>query len=226
METVRGAGRSWFHAGAAAAALLVALGGFSVMYFGPLRAGEFRGPLALHVQAAVFFGWLALFLTQSLLVRARHIGAHRRLGAAGLVLAPLMIASGAYVALVLDAVAAGLVGGDGVGAGAPGAVDECRDPRAAPILRLGAGAAAAERAAVAALGRRRIGLVGAPLQMDVRRTLRLAAVRHRSAAVVVTSGAEPAEEGDGERARSHLPCPRTERAARKAAGAPATRQRG
>lgn len=48
-------------------------------------------PLYLHVHGLVFTSWIALFLSQTMLIAVRRTDLHRRLGWAGAVLAVLMV---------------------------------------------------------------------------------------------------------------------------------------
>jgi hypothetical protein len=78
---------------------LTVFAGFSQTYF---LKGVF-GTKALspffHVHGAVFTCWIALFVVQSMLVRAGRTDIHRRLGVAGAVLAPLMVIIGVMAAI-------------------------------------------------------------------------------------------------------------------------------
>ena len=65
------------------AALIVAMG-FWPTYFGPLLAGTADHPPVIHVHAAVFVGWLALFGTQVGLAATGHLALHRKLGEIGI----------------------------------------------------------------------------------------------------------------------------------------------
>lgn len=59
-------------------------------------------PIAVHVHAAVFVGWMALLSTQVLLVRSGRIALHRRLGQLGAVMTPLMPVAGLWAAWTVD----------------------------------------------------------------------------------------------------------------------------
>jgi uncharacterized membrane protein len=64
--------------------------GFAPTYF---LKGYFGGPPLsplVHLHGLIFTGWILLFLTQTALVAGRRIDLHRRLGAAGVVLAGLI----------------------------------------------------------------------------------------------------------------------------------------
>lgn len=44
-------------------------------------------PLVLYVHAAIFAGWVVLLITQSALIRTRHVTLHRKIGLCALALA-------------------------------------------------------------------------------------------------------------------------------------------
>lgn len=79
--------RSRFFTAMAVLALLVAFTGFAGTYFLPVARGSFHAPLIVHAHGVILFGWLGLFLIQSLLIHGRDLRLHRRLGWAGGVLA-------------------------------------------------------------------------------------------------------------------------------------------
>ena len=54
----------------------------------------FAVPLIYHVHAAVFFSWIALFVTQVGLVASGNLALHRRLGWLSALLIPVMVALG------------------------------------------------------------------------------------------------------------------------------------
>jgi hypothetical protein len=70
--------------------------GFAKNYY--LRAWLGTRPIGalVHVHGAVMTGWVALFLTQTLLVSARRVDLHRKLGIAGAALAAIVVALGVY----------------------------------------------------------------------------------------------------------------------------------
>ena len=82
-----------FYVGSAIVALAIGVGAFSP---GLLNPASRRGPVtplvALH--AVAFTGWLVLYLVQSVLASTGNLRLHRRLGAAGSVLAVAMIVVG------------------------------------------------------------------------------------------------------------------------------------
>lgn len=72
------------------AAVIVA--GFAVnLAFG---RSSFAVPLVFHVHAFIFFGWVALYLTQNLLIEAGSVRLHRTLGWAAILWVPAMVAMG------------------------------------------------------------------------------------------------------------------------------------
>ncbi len=79
--------------------LAIAVAGFSTTFFFPLARGMFSAPLVVYVHGAMLFGWLALFIMQSTLIRARAHDIHRRFGWAGAVLAAGIVVSGVLVGL-------------------------------------------------------------------------------------------------------------------------------
>ena len=66
--------------------------------FGPaiVNPSERKAPIsfAVALHGIIFTAWLVLFLAQTLLIKAGHVRAHRRLGLLGAALAVLMIVSG------------------------------------------------------------------------------------------------------------------------------------
>lgn len=57
----------------------------------------FAVPLAYHLHAAVFFGWIALFVTQSSLVAKGNMALHRRLGWLSVIWIPGMVIMGLII---------------------------------------------------------------------------------------------------------------------------------
>lgn len=76
----------------ACAIALVLVAGFTFQ----LAAGRssFAVPLVYHVHAVVFFGWVALFLTQTYLVAGNNVALHRRLGWLSALWVPAMVVLG------------------------------------------------------------------------------------------------------------------------------------
>lgn len=58
-------------------------------------------PLLLHIHGAVFFGWVLFFILQSVLVRARTVRWHQRIGWFGVVLGVLMTVVGFSTAVTM-----------------------------------------------------------------------------------------------------------------------------
>lgn len=74
---------------------LAAVGiGFSTTYFIPVAGGTFAGPVVAHIHGLLFIIWIAMMLSQSMLVRQGKSGLHRTLGQVALPLAVAMAASG------------------------------------------------------------------------------------------------------------------------------------
>jgi hypothetical protein len=79
--------------------------GFSRYYLPALSSGPRAtlsgGPLTtlVHLHAALFTGWVALFIVQTALVASHRVGLHRRLGVAGAVLAGAMVLAGTSLAV-------------------------------------------------------------------------------------------------------------------------------
>lgn len=65
---------------AALLASMIALIGFWPTYFGPLLAGADRASLLIHIHAAVFVGWLAIFTAQAALAATGRVALHMRVG--------------------------------------------------------------------------------------------------------------------------------------------------
>ncbi len=77
-----------------------------VMGFGPVILTHLQSgrpyPLIIHFHAAAFVGWLLLLTTQVLLIRARRTDLHRKLGIAGMVLAPAMVVLGLAAGIIVE----------------------------------------------------------------------------------------------------------------------------
>ena len=95
-----------FYGGMAIALALTVLTGFAPTYYlrlagdGP-RATVSGAPFTslVHLHAALFTGWVLLFIVQTTLVASHRVAVHRRLGVAGAVLAAAMIVAGTSVAI-------------------------------------------------------------------------------------------------------------------------------
>ncbi len=84
--------------GIAVASLAAAIIGFGPTYWIPLFRGTLSVPVIVHVHAGLFFGWLALFLTQATLATTGRLDRHRRVGLAGIAVATAMLFVGVEVA--------------------------------------------------------------------------------------------------------------------------------
>ncbi|HKR37305.1 MAG TPA: hypothetical protein VJT10_20825 [Steroidobacteraceae bacterium] len=84
-------------------AAVMAFVGFWPTYFGPVLAGTDRHGLLIHLHAAVFVTWLALFTAQAALAATGRIAQHIRLG-------PWLFAFGVLLILMGLAVAFGRFG--------------------------------------------------------------------------------------------------------------------
>ena len=87
-----------FYIGMAALASAIAAMGFWPTYFGPLLAGTADHPPVIHVHAAIFSGWLALFATQIAFAATGQIGLHRKLGTVGIWYGVVIIVVGVVTA--------------------------------------------------------------------------------------------------------------------------------
>jgi hypothetical protein len=79
----------------------VVIYGFSHTVDNRLIHGNPRRPFLLWAHAVLFSGWVAFYITQSLLVRVRKIKLHRTLGWAGAALGTSMVVIGPWVAVVM-----------------------------------------------------------------------------------------------------------------------------
>ncbi len=75
---------------------LTVFSGFTPTYF---SSSESFPPL-LHLHAALFFGWVLLFLLQVILVAGNHLAAHRQVGVVGAFWALATVLSGFYLAAI------------------------------------------------------------------------------------------------------------------------------
>lgn len=75
----------------------IIVGGFATNLL--LGRSSFALPLVYHVHAFVFFGWVALYVTQNALVASGAVHIHRRLGLLAVLWIPAMLALGTAVML-------------------------------------------------------------------------------------------------------------------------------
>lgn len=67
--------------------LLAVLTGFFTTYIKPSLYGSFSAPLIIHIHGFLAFGWVLLFLVQTIAVKYRNLRIHKRLGYFGLLIA-------------------------------------------------------------------------------------------------------------------------------------------
>lgn len=90
----------WFYVAMSIAVAITVFAGFAPTFF--LRPRFTSAPLMplLQVHGVVFTSWIALFITQTVLVARHRVDVHRRLGIAGGALAVLMILIGISTAVI------------------------------------------------------------------------------------------------------------------------------
>ena len=105
--------RRGLYIGLAAVAIAIAAVGFWPTYFGPLAAGTVDTTPIVHLHAAVYVGWLAIFLAQTVLAATGRVAAHMKLGRIAIGYGVLVIVVGVLTAFARFAlgVRAGDVGG-------------------------------------------------------------------------------------------------------------------
>jgi hypothetical protein len=96
---VRTTGVGSFHVRMAWACAAVGVIGFTPSYWLPLLTGTIVVPAIVHLHAAVFYGWLALVVTQSHLIASRRLTRHRELGVLGVAIATAMVFVGMAAAI-------------------------------------------------------------------------------------------------------------------------------
>jgi hypothetical protein len=77
---------------------VIVLVGFWPSYFGALSAGTVDRPAFVHFHAVVYVGWLALFITQTVLAATGRMGAHMSLGRFAIGYGALVVGAGLLVA--------------------------------------------------------------------------------------------------------------------------------
>jgi len=97
-----------FYRGMAVAFLVAVVAGFSRTCFLKAWTGWPAAPAIIHVHAALFTGWIVLFLVQTSLIPAGRLDWHRRLGVAAAFVAAAMIALGLVV--MVESARRGFVG--------------------------------------------------------------------------------------------------------------------
>ena len=91
--------------------LLAVVGGFLTTYISPVLEGRFTAPLIVHVHGGAAFGWILLFLVQSIAVKFNNFRLHRGLGYFGMLLALGIVLT--MIPVGLFQVEKGLLAGDG-----------------------------------------------------------------------------------------------------------------
>jgi hypothetical protein len=92
-----------FYVGIALFMIIIVLAGFWPSYFRPLSRGVVdKWPWVIHLHAATFIGWMALLLTQVLLVSTGRTRIHRKLGTFGIGYGILVIFIGLVVSFALQ----------------------------------------------------------------------------------------------------------------------------
>jgi hypothetical protein len=82
----------------------IAFVGFWPTYFGPLLAGTVDKLPVIHLHAAIYVGWLAIFIAQTVFAATRRMDLHVRLGKLGIGYGVLVIVMGVTVAISMFAV--------------------------------------------------------------------------------------------------------------------------
>lgn len=88
-----------FYVAAGVLMAVIVLVGFWPTYFGPLLSLSVERSAVIHFHAAVFVGWLALFVTQAALAATGHIRRHRQVGRFGIGYGVLVILVGVVTTL-------------------------------------------------------------------------------------------------------------------------------
>jgi hypothetical protein len=96
--TTRPSDHRFFSAMAIVSSLTI-IAGFFNTYGQKVMAGEPAVPFIIHVHALVFTSWLIVFVAQTTLVLGGRTDLHRRLGAASMVLAAMMLVVGVMTAI-------------------------------------------------------------------------------------------------------------------------------
>jgi hypothetical protein len=93
-----------FYVGLSVLVILIAFTGFWPSYFGPLFAGTVDKPSFIHLHAAVYVGWLALFTAQIAFAATRRMALHVTFGNIGIGYGVLVIIIGLVAAFGMFAV--------------------------------------------------------------------------------------------------------------------------
>ena len=96
--------KSRLYVGLSLLSTVIVLVGFWSSYYGLLlRNAAVDRPVIVHIHAAVFSGWLVLFITQAVLAAMGRVRAHLRLGRIGAWYGGALIVVGVYTAVVRSA---------------------------------------------------------------------------------------------------------------------------
>jgi hypothetical protein len=98
-----GAARSKLYVGLALMIAAIVAAGFSRSFYGTFVAGAGH-PWIIHVHAAVYVGWLALLITQSVLAARGRIATHKRVGSFGIAYGAIVWALGLIVAIAMPVI--------------------------------------------------------------------------------------------------------------------------
>ena len=82
---------------------VIAVAGFWRTYFGPLLAGTVDKPSIIHFHAAVYSGWVVLFVAQVFFASTGQIARHRKWGRLGIYYGFAIISVGLLTAFTLFA---------------------------------------------------------------------------------------------------------------------------
>ena len=93
-----------FYIGLSMLVTAIAFVGFWPTYFGPLLAGTVDKLPVIHVHAAIYVGWLAIFIAQAGFAATRRMDLHVRLGNIAIGYGVLVIVMGLTVAISMFAV--------------------------------------------------------------------------------------------------------------------------
>ena len=90
-----------FYVAMAIVAALIAIVGFSRRYFLALAAGTLDVSALVHLHAILAFGWVVLFIVQTVLVTRKRTALHRSLGLAGVALGAMLALTAVEIAILL-----------------------------------------------------------------------------------------------------------------------------
>jgi len=91
--------KRWFYSSLSILAAIMVAGGFWNTYWKPLIDGTLDKSWVVDLHAAVFVGWIVLFITQAALIFRGRTDVHRKVGKFGIFYGFVIIAMGLFVAL-------------------------------------------------------------------------------------------------------------------------------